>query len=129
MDKLKKIIHPDPHPSKLSTTDEPSSSATRPSAETMAQLGSEPNVTGGDRPAPREADAFGQQQGGDYAAAGGDAPQQQQQQPAAAGGELIEEGKVMAEEANNFPGTNPHPAHSALGTGTGDRGLMMPGRG
>lgn len=40
------------------------------------------------------------------------------------------QGNQAAEEGNNFPGTNPHPAHSALGNQsmTGERGTLMPGR-
>ncbi|CAK7245216.1 MAG: hypothetical protein STHCBS139747_006789 [Sporothrix thermara] len=37
--------------------------------------------------------------------------------------------KLAAEENNNFPGTNPHPAHSALDMRDGHgRGLAFPGR-
>lgn len=44
--------------------------------------------------------------------------------------ELVNIGKQVAESGNNFPGTNPHPAHSALGnqTMTGEKGSIMPGR-
>lgn len=41
---------------------------------------------------------------------------------------MVEGGRVMAEADNNFPGTNPHPTHSALGTKGGQGGLSMPGR-
>jgi hypothetical protein len=34
--------------------------------------------------------------------------------------------RLVAEAGNNFPGTNPDPAHSALGTMSG-RGLAYPG--
>lgn len=46
------------------------------------------------------------------------------------GEDLVTLGKQIAEEGNNFPGTNPHPAHSALGNQsmTGERGTLMPGR-
>lgn len=38
--------------------------------------------------------------------------------------------KVAAESGNNFPGTNPDPAHSALGNQslTGQKGSVLPGR-
>lgn len=36
--------------------------------------------------------------------------------------------RMPVEEGNNFPGTNPHPAHNALGVGGGERGgLKYPG--
>jgi len=35
--------------------------------------------------------------------------------------------RIAAEEGNNFPGTNPHPAHTALGTMSG-RSLAFPGQ-
>ncbi len=34
---------------------------------------------------------------------------------------------AAAESGNNFPGTNPHPAHTALGTMSG-RGSVFPGK-
>lgn len=66
----------------------------------------------------------------------------QQQQQQVGGGEgagvgaareqedLVSIGKQVAESGNNFPGTNPHPAHSALGNQsmTGEKGTFMPGR-
>lgn len=42
------------------------------------------------------------------------------------GGARVVEARMPTEEGNNFPGTNPNPAHNALGTG-GDGGLMFPG--
>ncbi|PSR76983.1 hypothetical protein BD289DRAFT_456827 [Coniella lustricola] len=67
--------------------------------------------------------------------------QQQQQQPlgmtgadAGAGANAtanIRGDKIaQAEAGNNFPGTNPHPAHSALGNrgADGETGMLMPGQ-
>ncbi|KAJ4408947.1 hypothetical protein N0V82_009570 [Gnomoniopsis sp. IMI 355080] len=67
--------------------------------------------------------------------------QHQHQQPPAAvgvtgaeagleGGDTHRMGKVVAESGNNFPGTNPHPAHSALGNkdAEGAQGTLNPGR-
>lgn len=73
---------------------------------------------------------------GDGGGAGG---QQQQQQPAVGvtgaeagleGGDVHRMGKVVAESGNNFPGTNPHPTHSALGNkdAGGASGTLNPGR-
>src|SRR3569833_36663 len=39
----------------------------------------------------------------------------------------MEGNRIAAESGNNFPGTNPHPAHSALGAMSG-RGTVFPGR-
>ncbi|KAK1772824.1 hypothetical protein QBC33DRAFT_30754 [Phialemonium atrogriseum] len=36
--------------------------------------------------------------------------------------------RVSAESGNNFPGTNPDPAHSALGVGGRGQGAAFPGR-
>ncbi|CAK7219392.1 hypothetical protein SBRCBS47491_003828 [Sporothrix bragantina] len=36
--------------------------------------------------------------------------------------------KLEAEAHNNFPGTNPHPAHSALNMRGGGHGMVFPGR-
>lgn len=46
------------------------------------------------------------------------------------GGDVHQMGKVVAESGNNFPGTNPHPAHSALGNkdAGGASGTLNPGR-
>lgn len=68
---------------------------------------------------------------------GGD--HQQQQQPAVGvtgaeagleGGDMHSMGKEVAESGNNFPGTNPHPTHSALGNkdAGGASGALNPGR-
>lgn len=70
--------------------------------------------------------------------------QQQQHEEVGSGGPLagagVESGqqqlgqqqqhRVVAESGNNFPGTNPHPAHSALGNEsmTGEKGSVLPGR-
>lgn len=47
-----------------------------------------------------------------------------------AGGDVSKMGKVVAESGNNFPGTNPHPAHNALGNkdAQGAQGTLNPGR-
>jgi len=42
------------------------------------------------------------------------------------GGAKVVEARMPVEEGNNFPGTNPHPAHNALGT-EGGGGLKYPG--
>lgn len=46
------------------------------------------------------------------------------------GGDVHRMGKVVAESGNNFPGTNPHPTHSALGNkdAEGVQGTLNPGR-
>ncbi|KAJ9165205.1 hypothetical protein NKR19_g628 [Coniochaeta hoffmannii] len=42
------------------------------------------------------------------------------------GGAKVVEARMPVEEGNNFPGTNPNPAHNALGT-KGQGGLTFPG--
>lgn len=45
-------------------------------------------------------------------------------------GDVHHMGKVVAESGNNFPGTNPHPTHNALGNkdAEGIQGTLNPGR-
>lgn len=132
------------------------SSHTHPNEATLNALGNEPNVTGTNRPPPTE--DFSSAQGitenehpqprrGHHhprqpVGATGLPPNHHPRedftggdtQGAASSGdgrqELVEMGKLVAESGNNFPGTNPHPAHSALGnqTMTGQKGTVMPGR-
>lgn len=141
MDTIKKVLHPkepthqthDPNEPTASHHNHPSTSTSlppdaRPDQQTLDRLGSEPNVTGTNRPPPHEdfpsAHATGDQPkinrghhhprqpvGATGPPAGhggaGDAA-------AGAGAEAGAHGvKAQAEAGNNFPGTNPHPSHSA----------------
>lgn len=210
MDALKKVLHPkqslrsDDADDTVATqrTESPATATahTHANAETTAALGSEPNVTGTDRPLPKEdfpttssshahahahdhahehdhrqqpraghhhprqpVDATGLPpnhkprehftggvgsagQAGTAASASAAKPKPP---PGVTGAdaavantdmsgleghdgrqELVNLGKVVAETGNNFPGTNPHPTHSALGNQsmTGEKGTLMPGR-
>ncbi|KAG8164316.1 hypothetical protein KVR01_006234 [Diaporthe batatas] len=110
MDTIKKVLHPnresppqkDNHPP---TSEQQPPPGTRPDHETLPDsLGSEPNATG-------------------TTAAAGDQPkinrgQHQPRQPVGAAGSsgpdaTALDARARAEADNNFPGTNPHPSHSA----------------
>lgn len=137
MDTIKKVLHPkdsthhkDNHPSQSQQL--PPNA--RPDQETLDRIGSEPNVTGTNRPPPHE----------DFPPAHntstttGDQPKinrghHHPRQPVGATGPPAGHGgagagavvsgsdeaggahdvKARAEAGNNFPGTNPDPAHSA----------------
>lgn len=146
MDTLKKVLHPKEPTHQTHNTNEPTTAHhnhpssslppdARPDQETLDRLGSEPNVTGTNRPPPHEEFPSA------HTAAGGDQPKinrghHHPRQPvgatgppaghggagagaeAGAGGSGSEAGandvRVHAEAGNNFPGTNPDPSHSAL---------------
>lgn len=132
MDTIKKVLHPNKQTSNDAT---PSQAAphTHADAATTAALGSEPNVTGTNRPIPEE-----QQQEHKKPRAGHHHPLQ----PVGATGlppnhrpredfaHAHGDGAAAAEAGNNFPGTNPQPTHSALGNEslTGGRGSVVPGQ-
>ncbi|KAG6359993.1 hypothetical protein INS49_011049 [Diaporthe citri] len=137
MDTIKKVLHPKEPTHQTHDTNEPAAShhnhpssslppGARPDQETLDRLGSEPNVTGTNRPPPHE----------DFPSAhtAGDQPKinrghHHPRQPVGATGPPAGHGgagsgavgaesgahgvKAQAEEGNNFPGTNPHPNHSA----------------
>lgn len=136
METIKKVLHPKESTYQTHNTNDPSSSLppdARPDQETLDRLGSEPNVTGTNRPPPKE----------DFPTAhtdtGGDQPKinrghHHPRQPVGATGPPAGHGgagagtgagavgseagaqdvRVHAEAGNNFPGTNPDPSHSAL---------------
>lgn len=142
MDTIKKVLHPkepahhkDTHPSQPQQLPPDA----RPDQETLDRLGSEPNVTGTNRPPPHEdfPPAHNTSAAGSTTTTG-DQPKinrghHHPRQPvgatgspaghggaeAGAGVSVSEEAggahdvKARAEEGNNFPGTNPDPAHSA----------------
>lgn len=128
MDTLKKVLHPNQTPHKtddntdIANTQDPN--PMRPNQQTREVLGSEPNVTGTDRPAPRGGEFAGQGQGQGQEHARISRGHHHPRQPVGATGlppnhrpqEEMEAGRrAAAEDGNNFPGTNPHPGHSALG--------------
>lgn len=144
MDTIKKVLHKEPthqtHNTHDTTTtshhNHPSSlpADARPDQETLDRLGSEPNVTGTNRPPPHEDfpsahnNTAGEDQpkinrghhhprqpvgatgppAGHHGGAGAGAA------AAGAGAEAGAHGiRAQAEADNNFPGTNPNPSHSA----------------
>lgn len=142
METIKKVLHPkesthqtpntnDPttahhhhnHPS--SSSSQPLPPDARPDQQTLDRLGDEPNVTGTSRPPPHE--DFAPSAAAAATTTGGDQPRinrghHHPRQPVGAtgpppghdGAEAGAHGaRAQAEEGNNFPGTNPHPAHSA----------------
>ncbi|KAF3766188.1 hypothetical protein M406DRAFT_322269 [Cryphonectria parasitica EP155] len=153
MDAIKKVLH-----HSTTTTADNTVTAQRTegdlhaNAETTAALGDEPNVTGTDRPEPAAAaGAAGEHQHQhQQPRAGHHHPRQpvgatglppnhwpREDFTTAAGGEeeqanLTEAAAAAAaaETGNNFPGTNPHPTHSALGNrnASGEAGSVLPGR-
>lgn len=151
MDTIKKVLHPkesdhQTHDTTAHHHNHPSSSSpplppdARPDQETLDRLGSEPNVTGTNRPPPHEDFPSAHH---NTAAATGDQPKinrghHHPRQPvgetgppaghhggagagagagAAAAAAGVEGGahhvRARAEADNNFPGTNPDPSHSA----------------
>lgn len=149
MDTIKKVLHPKetahhthntnepttaPHHQHPSSSSPPLPPGDRPDQETLDRLGSEPNVTGTNRPPPHEEfpPAHHNTAAADAGAATGDQPKinrghHHPRQPvgatgppaghggASAGGAGAEaqDVRVQAEASNNFPGTNPDPSHSA----------------
>lgn len=149
MDTIKKVLHPkepthqtegtqDPtatHDHHHKSSSPPLPADAHPDQQTLDRLGSEPNVTGTNRPPPHE-DFPTAHRDNTTSAAAADQPRVNRghhhpRQPVGAtgppaghaGGETAaadagaEAGardvKAQAEAGNNFPGTNPHPAHSA----------------
>ncbi|KAL1884086.1 hypothetical protein Daus18300_000197 [Diaporthe australafricana] len=150
MEKIKQVLHPKEsthktdattnNPSSTTTATHPQSSSlpsdTRTDQETLDRLGSEPNVTGSNRPPPHE-EFPSHSTTTTTTGHGGDQPKinrghHHPRQPvgetgppaghhagAAPAGQGPEAGgaahaiKAQAEASNNFPGTNPDPSHSA----------------
>lgn len=130
MDTIKKVLHPkesthhkDAHPP--TSTSEQLPPDARPEQETLDRLGSEPNVTGTNRPPPHEDfPPAHHHTSTSTSTATGDQPkinrgQHQPRQPVGtrtgnSGPDATAlDARVRAEADNNFPGTNPHPSHSA----------------
>lgn len=153
MDTLKKIIHPKDHSSHTNTSttaapSEPTTTASFPHQQEQDRLNRQAGFDTTDtshHPQPRAGHHHPRQPVGatglppnhkprqDFVPTPHQAAQSAQQQPE--GGEErldldLDVGKQVAEAGNNFPGTNPHPEHSALGNQsmTGERGTLMPGR-
>ncbi|KAJ0124848.1 hypothetical protein J7T55_006191 [Diaporthe amygdali] len=125
MDTIKKVLHPKETTHKTDNTDHSTLPAdAHPDQQTLDRIGNEPNVTGTSRPPPKE----------DFPAstATGDQPKinrghHHPRQPVGATGPPPGHGgaasaaadagthdiRRQAEADNNFPGTNPNPAHSA----------------
>ncbi|OIW27668.1 hypothetical protein CONLIGDRAFT_682695 [Coniochaeta ligniaria NRRL 30616] len=91
----------------------------------------EPSVTGNHRHAPAQETHVGQHTDHHHGAGAGVSASTQtgrdERVPGVdTGGAKVVEARMPVEEGNNFPGTNPHPAHNALGT-EGGGGLKYPG--
>ncbi|KAI3395748.1 hypothetical protein diail_916 [Diaporthe ilicicola] len=134
MDKIKQVLHPKEKSHKTTTDDHPPHQQTpstlpsdaRPNQETLDRLGDEPNVTGSNRPPPSEDFPTATTTGhGDQpkinrghhhprqpVGATGPPPGHHEATSAGEGTGLIDT-RVQAEASNNFPGTNPDPAHRA----------------
>lgn len=144
MDTIKKVLHPKEPTHQTEDTHDPTSTHQHhtplppdayPDQQTLDRLGSEPNVTGTNRPPPRE-DFPPVHKDNTSGAAAADQPKVNRghhhpRQPVGvtgppaghAGSETAaadpgaEAGardvKAQAQAGNNFPGTNPHPEHSA----------------
>jgi hypothetical protein len=128
MDTIKKVLHSHHkdknHPSPLPQD-------ARPDQETLARLGDEPNVTGTNRPPPHEVFAAPPPNNTSMSTTGARQPDincghHHPRQPVGATGPPAghsgagagfgagtRDVRARAEDGNNFPGTNPHPSHSA----------------